>query len=294
MVFYLWYASKTLSLPGHQLQNSEDHDSSPSRTQNRYDYTDLDVAMLEMATLEQKLWKQRHSVVKRQSSGLDCNRSLQKALTSCQDSVTLNATLLSDPSRNQSAILRTQFCGLGCRSKLFMHAYQCGVTNFLVEVSGDCKYGSQAKCIHAAVIFVDGVILCETNIDQGQTNDEGSASGAEENCKLSMTYSTEMKHRYLLDSQIGQRVLTPPLEPPWKNCSNFAFHRVTNLSTNAPVSSTVSPRTAPSSQTVSTRGGVSQEQLATTNSALRLYSQTYISVCFSIVLCSLFLSVAHL
>ena len=292
MLFYLWYSTKTLSLP-HQLQNLQESNlQTAPAIQN--EYMDLDA---EMEKLESRYWQQRH-IMKRQSDS-QCNESLQNALTSCQNSVTLNTTVMSDPNINQSALLRTQFCGLGCRTKMFIHAFQCTTQSFIVEVSGNCKNGNEASCIYAAVVMVDGVLYCSVELDQGQTNSDESVSSSMptdlDSCSLSTSYSTEVEHRFLHDTQIGRQVLTPPLKPPWQNCSNFAVNNsVSSIATNS-ISSTVSPQTSsPSSGTFSSIGA-SQDLSATTNGALRHYSQTYLTVCFSIVyLCCLVLSMVHL
>ena len=298
MLFYLWYATKTLSLPHHQsqdLQGSSRLHTMPAAIQE--EYADLDA---EMEKIELRYWKQRH-VVKRQSD-LGCNDSLQNALISCQNSVILNTTVLSDPTVNQSALLRTQFCGLQCRTTMFIHAFQCAVQTFIVEVSGDCKNGNEAACIYAAVVMVDGVIYCSLELDQGQVTsaDEDTSTSIptdHDDCSLSTSYSTEVEHRFLHDTQIGRQVLTPPLKPPWQNCSNFAYNNsaISSSSIN-PASSTISPRTSSpgdSSGTI-TGVGVSQDLSATTNGALRHHSRTYLTVCFSIVLFCLVLSMVHL
>ena len=299
MLFYLWYATKTLSLPHHQSQDLQDSSrmhTMPAAIPEEY-MQDLDA---EMEKIELRYWKQRH-VVKRQSDS-GCNDSLQNALMSCQNSVTLNTTVLSDPNVNQSALLRTQFCGLQCRTTMFIHAFQCDVQTFKVEVSGDCKNGNEAACIYAAVVMVDGVIYCSLELDQGQatSTDEGTSTSIptdRDDCSLSTSYSTEVEHRFLHDTQIGRQVLTPPLKPPWQNCSNFAFNNSAILSSSSinPASSTVSPKTlSPSDSSGTITGvGVSQDLSATTNDALRHHSQTYLTVCFSILLC-LVLSMVHL
>ena len=291
MLFYLWCAAKTLSLP-HQLQNiQETHWNKGKASQD--EYTDLET---ELEKVELRFWQQRH-VMKRQSDSV-CNESLQDALQSCQNSVNLNTSVMSDPNLNQSALLRTQFCGLSCRTKMFIHALQCTVRSFIVEISGDCKNRNEASCIYAAVIMVDGVLYCSVELDQGQMNSDETASSSLptdlDNCSLSTSYSTDVKHRFLHDTQIGRQVLTPPLKPPWQNCSNFAFNNSASSATNS-ISSTVSPKaSSPGSGTFS-RIDASQGPSATTNGALRHYSQTYLTVCFSIVyLCCLILSKLHL
>lgn len=292
MLFYLWYATKTLSLP-HQLQNLQESSlQAVPAIQN--EYMDLDA---EMEKLESRYWQQRR-IMKRQSDS-QCNESLQNALLSCQNSVTLNTTVMSDPNLNQSALLRTQFCGLGCRTKMFIHAFQCTTQSFIVEVSGDCMNGNEASCIYAAVVMVDGVLYCSVELDQGQTNSDESASSSEstdlDSCNLSTSYSTEVEHRFLHDTQIGRQVLTPPLKPPWQNCSNFAVNNSVSSSATNSVSSTVSPQTSSPSSGTFSGIGASQDLSATTNGALRHHSQTHLTVCFSIVyLYCLVLSMVHL
>ena len=302
MLFYLWYATKTLSLP-HQLPENL-HRGNSLRTvvagAIEEEYMDLDA---KMEKLELRFWQQRHRV-KRQSDS-QCNESLQSALISCQNSVTLNTTVLSDPNLNQSALLRTQFCGLQCRTKMFIHAFQCTIQSFIVEVSGDCKNGNEASCIHAAVVMVDGVIYCSLELDHGslQTSgdDDESASRSVptdlDSCSLSTSYSTEVEHRFLHDTQIGRQVLTPPLKPPWQNCSNFAFsnNSASSSDTNSD-SSTVSPPLASSASSGTFSGiGVSQDLSATTNGALRHHSKTHLTVCIGalVYLCCLVLSMVH-
>ena len=293
MFFYLWYATKTLSLP-HQLQNLQER-SSLSKAQTVWNPEEMDLDtdfVLEIEKIESRLWQQRH-VIKRDSES-QCNETLQNALTSCQNSVNLNTTVLSDTNLNQTALLRTQFCGVGCRTSMFLYALQCPVRSFIVEVSGDCKNGNEASCIYAAVIMIDGIIWCSVELDQGLMNSDEATSSSEPNqdsCSLSTSYSTEVKHRFLHDTQIGRQVLTPPLKPPWQNCSNFAFNDSASI-TNT-VGSTVSPQTSQSSQTVSS-SGVSQVPSSTTNGTSRHHSQTYLLVCFSVVLYCLALSKVHL
>ena len=298
MLFYLWYSTKTLSLP-HQVQNLQESSLHPAVSAIQDEYVDLDT---EMEKLELRYWKQRHNIVKRQSDS-QCNESLQEALMTCQSSVTLNTTVMSDPNLNQSALLRTQFCGLQCRTKMFIHAFRCAIQSFIVEVSGDCKNGNEASCVHAAVIMVDGVIYCSVDLDQGQATDSNDSASSSmpsdiDTCSLSMYYSTDVPYRFLHDTQIGRQVLSPPLKPPWQNCSNFAFNNSVPSSAINSAGSTVSPETSsPSSAGTFQSGiGVSQDLAATTNGALRHHSKTHLTVCFSIIvyLYSLVLSLVHL
>ena len=288
LLLHLFSITVTLST-SHRMESSQDKSIGPGAFKNIEEYLYVDPAIGQSSG---RVWRHlKHYKLssqyrrKKRESQSTCNdSSLTDILTSCQSSVMLTSAVMSDPSVNQTALLRTEFCGLGCRTKMFLHARECNLSSFIVEVAGDCTNTRDSTCIHAAVLMIDGILWCSIELDQGRVNSSineaaptAPSSGqrgdnSSSQCSLSTTYSTRVNHRFLFDKEIGQQVLSPPLEPPWQNCTVFASNNMSSSSNTDSMLSTTAPN---SDHTPSSRTKAPQTLTTTTtasNSSLRLCS----------------------
>lgn len=288
-------------------------------TDSTYHYTETIVTGSSIKLFEVKRydssqqWNKgyRHNKKRNAQSNQCDSESINDELVSCQDSVTITNAHMSDPSVNLTALLRTQFCGIGCRTKMFLHARQCEISSYIVEVTGDCSNNRETNCIHAAVIMLDGILWCSIELDRGHMNgseeatletDIPTASSEEKKdnnsstthqCNLSTYYSTTVNHRFLYDKLTGRQVLSPPLEPPWQNCSAFGFSNMSMVTTTDPSINTSAPKSSsldPNEGQTASEGSTKDPVVATTNSSLRHISLSMYSLIFMSVMCSLVLS----
>ena len=312
ILIHILCISRTFSITTHQMRNNA---AQASNVVHRT-LTDTDrymqarnIAAHSSVTVLDNIRRYENSLQKRRRTKRNAcdDESLNSALTSCQNSVTLTNAHLSDPDVNQTALLRTQFCGIGCRTKMFLHAHQCGISSFIVEVAGDCSNKRDTSCIHAAVIMLEGILWCSIELDHGHLNDsleegaptdvpqssESKPNTSSHQCSLSTYFSTTVNHIILYDKQ-GRQVLSPPLEPPWQNCSAFGFSNMSLASTtDSIVSSSSTPQSSSSSeegQAVTSDGSVNPSLLSTTTTNGSRHCCLTYSLFFVSIMCSLALS----
>lgn len=297
MLLTMLLCTRTISVL-HQLQathlvrqDKEAGSLNKMQSMDNYLDSDADTEGIEIRYLESIVQEshQQHTV-KRDSPSSECGQeSLESILMSCQESVTLNTSVLSNTDVNQTALLRMQFCGSGCRTKMLLRAFSCGINSYIVEVSGYCKYWNRdAACIHAAVIMNHGTLWCTIELSHGHEVEPTLSGSAEEKmenstdrCSLSTLYSTEVQHNIVYDPLQGKHVLSPPLDPPWQNCSAFVNSRDSSTTTTGSTPTSTSPN--PDSNQTSDMGF--KGPTATTNGCLRHCSQTYLTISFYALCC---------
>ena len=173
---------------------------------------------------------------------------------------------------------------------------------------GDCTQGRESACIHAAVIMIDGILWCSLELDQGYVNtsdevpptaptsehNQQQDSNSTHQCNLVSSYSEAVNHRFLYDKQTGRQVLSPPLEPPWQNCSVFSFNNV-NSSTTSTATDSVDTTYEGNIPVSSGRVSEDPERVTTArNNSSRQYTQTHSLFCLISIVCCLVLSKVHL
>ena len=178
------------------------------------------------------------------------------------------------------------FCGPNCSGLAFLYAAECGVPEFIINVTGSCKLrGSNLilQCIYSVVIVKRGITACTRMILDVESSDEEMLFDPtkeyveDQCCSLETNYSDALMFNVYVD-RMGNAVTEPPLVPPWLMSNSSEYQPVMDITSTDLC--TVAPTTLSTTELSSTAANMTDDMVTeTTNAAahtISLYTMWHI------------------